>query len=124
MRSDFEIILSDRDREALAKDGFEVDAELSDGGNDDDGNDLPKDAATDAQSHRQRPLRKKQLSELLRLAAIDNFQGEEAKVIIVSMLPATGFHVTNAVPSFFTVAISVLAFVAKTVQLDTVSNVA
>lgn len=86
MRGDFEIILSDRDREALAKDGFEVDAELSDRGNDDDRSNLPKGSATDAQSHRQKPLRKKQLSELLRLATVDNFQGEEAKVIIVSLV--------------------------------------
>ncbi|KAK5322248.1 hypothetical protein LTR98_011879 [Exophiala xenobiotica] len=32
------------------------------------------------------PLQKKKLSELLRVATVDNFQGEEAKVIIVSLV--------------------------------------
>ena len=35
---------------------------------------------------RKAPLEKKKLSELLRVATVDNFQGEEAKVIIVSLV--------------------------------------
>jgi len=62
---DFEIVLSDRDEDALAKSGFEVVEEYA-GAN--------------------RPLQKKQLIETLRLATVDNFQGEEAKIIIVSLV--------------------------------------
>ncbi|KAG4428680.1 hypothetical protein IFR05_015837 [Cadophora sp. M221] len=72
--SEFEIVLSDRDHEALAVDGF-VDTD---------------DAASGAQDPHQgsgrQPLAKKQMSELLRLATVDNFQGEEAKIVIVSMV--------------------------------------
>ncbi|KAF1833598.1 P-loop containing nucleoside triphosphate hydrolase protein [Decorospora gaudefroyi] len=75
MRSDFEICLSDRDREALEKDGFAVD--------DDSTN---QNLASDAQGYQSKPLEKKQLSELLRIATVDNFQGEEAKIIIVSLV--------------------------------------
>jgi hypothetical protein len=85
MRGDFEVVISDRDREALVKDGFEADVELSDEAKDDSKR-SPKESATEAQSRGQKPLRKKQLGELLRLATVDNFQGEEAKVIIVSLV--------------------------------------
>jgi hypothetical protein len=37
-------------------------------------------------------------------------------------LPATGYHVTNAVPSFFAVVTNVLVYAVKTVQLTTVNN--
>ncbi|KAF2856036.1 hypothetical protein T440DRAFT_96542 [Plenodomus tracheiphilus IPT5] len=75
LRSDFEIVLSDRDQDALEKDGFEM---IDTTG--------PKQGDPSAQSHRQRPLEKKNLGELLRIATVDNFQGEEAKVIIVSLV--------------------------------------
>jgi hypothetical protein len=75
MRSDFEICLSDRDREALEKDGFTVD------------DDTPsQNTASHPGGHLSKPLEKKQLSELLRVATVDNFQGEEAKIIIVSLV--------------------------------------
>jgi hypothetical protein len=75
MRSDFEICLSDRDREALEKDGFAVD---------DDGPD--QTTTSHPGGYQSKPLEKKQLSELLRVATVDNFQGEEAKIIIVSLV--------------------------------------
>jgi hypothetical protein len=75
MRSDFEICLSDRDKEALERDGFAVDSDSS-----------PDAATPDHESHQGKPLEKKQLSELLRIATVDNFQGEEAKIIIVSLV--------------------------------------
>ncbi|CAN9111591.1 unnamed protein product [Alternaria alternata] len=75
MRSDFEICLSDRDKEALERDGFAVDSDSS-----------PDVATPDHESHQGKPLEKKQLSELLRIATVDNFQGEEAKIIIVSLV--------------------------------------
>jgi hypothetical protein len=74
MRRDFEIVLSDRDQEALENEGFES------------GEDQPKVDEEDVQDHRRRPLLKKTLVELLRVATVDNFQGEEAKVVIVSLV--------------------------------------
>lgn len=62
MRSDFEIILSERDEEKLIKDGF-----------------INPEASSII-------LQKKPMSELLRIATVDNFQGEEAKVVIVSLV--------------------------------------
>jgi hypothetical protein len=74
MRSDFEVCLSDRDREALERDGFTVDDKT------------PENTASEHESYQGKPLEKKQLSELLRIATVDNFQGEEAKIIIVSLV--------------------------------------
>lgn len=75
MRNDFEIVLSDRDQDALEKDGFNVGATSS------------GDEEPDNQSgHRKAPLEKKKLSDLLRISTVDNFQGEEARVIIVSLV--------------------------------------
>ncbi|KIW22051.1 uncharacterized protein PV07_12556 [Cladophialophora immunda] len=76
LRADFEIVLSDRDQDALEKDGFGLGATG------------PGETGRDDQSGQQRkaPLEKKKLSELLRVATVDNFQGEEAKVIIVSLV--------------------------------------
>ena len=75
MRNDFEIVLSDRDRETLAKDGFDA---------------LDEDPETNKQDSEvasgAKPLQKKQMSELLRVATVDNFQGEEAKVVIISLV--------------------------------------
>ncbi|KAH8600108.1 hypothetical protein B0O99DRAFT_503550 [Bisporella sp. PMI_857] len=73
MRNDFEIVLSDRDEETLAKDGFNEDTALSDDNH----------ASTDT---RRKPLEKKKLSEFLRIATVDNFQGEESKIIIISLV--------------------------------------
>lgn len=68
MKKDFEIVLSDRDQEALDKDGFtEGDASTQ------------HEAAELHSSHRKTVLEKKKLSDLLRIATVDNFQGEEAK---------------------------------------------
>lgn len=76
MRSDFEICLSDRDKEALENDGFAIDDGVT--------------QAREASGHQGKPLEKKQLSELLRIATVDNFQGEEAKIIIVSLVRSNG----------------------------------
>ncbi|UPX11033.1 uncharacterized protein EKO05_0001659 [Ascochyta rabiei] len=73
LRKDYEIVLSDRDQEALEKDGF---------GTADPAPQTPN--AT--QNYRRKPLEKKQLSELLRVATVDNFQGEEAKIIVISLV--------------------------------------
>ncbi|KAF5557229.1 NFX1-type zinc finger-containing protein [Fusarium mexicanum] len=63
---DFEICLSDRDMDQLAHEGFE---------------DEPGE-----RSGTQKMIEKKQLLQTIRLATVDNFQGEEAKVIIVSLV--------------------------------------
>lgn len=73
LRNDFEIILSDRDQDALLKDGFDNASEDSD------------EKSKEAKNQR-KPLMKKRLNELLRAATVDNFQGEEAKIIIVSLV--------------------------------------
>lgn len=75
LRNDFEIVLSDRDEEALQKDGFDI-TDTS----------LATQPNLDPQSNRRKPLQKKQLSDMLRIATVDNFQGEEAKIIIVSLV--------------------------------------
>jgi AAA domain len=71
MRSEFEIILSERDQETLAKDGFEEEAE--------------EGLESGALGHG-KLLEKKKLSELLRIATVDNFQGEEAQIVIISLV--------------------------------------
>ncbi|MBE3048131.1 hypothetical protein IMZ48_37625, partial [Candidatus Bathyarchaeota archaeon] len=69
LSEDFEIFLGERDQEVLA---FEDDGD--EGG-------AP---ASPTENHK--PLQKKQLLQTLRLATVDNFQGEEAKVILVSLV--------------------------------------
>ncbi|KAF4439729.1 NFX1-type zinc finger-containing 1 [Fusarium acutatum] len=64
---DFEICLSDRDMDQLAHEGFE-------------------DETGQGSSGTQKMIEKKQLLQTIRLATVDNFQGEEAKVIIVSLV--------------------------------------
>ncbi|KAL3467220.1 hypothetical protein BJX64DRAFT_192492 [Aspergillus heterothallicus] len=64
LQNDFEIVLSDRDQETLIKDGHE-------------------DRLLDSGYGR---LQKKAMTDLLRIATVDNFQGEEAKVIIISLV--------------------------------------
>ncbi|KAM3486345.1 hypothetical protein MY8738_000561 [Beauveria namnaoensis] len=75
MRSDFEIVLSDRDQDALDRDGFDATALGPD-----------EDPPENTLSQRKGALAKKKLSELLRVATVDNFQGEEAKVVIISLV--------------------------------------
>ncbi|KAL4804110.1 hypothetical protein BDV18DRAFT_166268 [Aspergillus unguis] len=65
LSSDFEICLSERDLDTLAADGFE-DTENGDVNG--------------------KVMEKKTLVQTLRLATVDNFQGEEAKVIVVSLV--------------------------------------
>ncbi|KAF7881219.1 uncharacterized protein EAF02_007110 [Botrytis sinoallii] len=65
MGKEFEIVLSERDQEVLARDGFTT-------------SDEKPDTSTSTSGDR-KPLEKKNLSELLRIATVDNFQGEEAK---------------------------------------------
>jgi hypothetical protein len=75
MKNDIEIVLSDRDQEALDKDGF-IESEAS-----------PQQKAAELHStHRKTVLEKKALGDLLRIATVDNLQGEGAKVIIVSVV--------------------------------------
>lgn len=77
MRSSFEIVLSDRDQDALEKDGFEVR----------DTDQVNEEViASNSQDHRRKSLEKKTFIDLLRLATVNNFQGEEAKIIIVSLV--------------------------------------
>lgn len=70
MRKDFEIVLSERDDETLAKDGFVEDLALE----------------SEPKPPPKRLVEKKKMSDLLRIATVDNFQGEEAKVIVVSLV--------------------------------------
>lgn len=73
MRNNFEIVLSDRDEETLARDGFNEDTTTTEEGQ-------------KSSENRRKPLEKKKLSELLRIATVDNFQGEESKIIIISLV--------------------------------------
>lgn len=75
LRSDFEIVLSDRDLETLAKDGFDEETSTS---SEEDQKDVAK--------RQQRSVEKKKLSEFLRIATVDNFQGEESKIVIISLV--------------------------------------
>ncbi|OQD82499.1 hypothetical protein PENANT_c021G07043 [Penicillium antarcticum] len=64
----FEICLSERDLETLAAEGFE------------------KSSYESSETNNQKSIEKKTLLQTLRLATVDNFQGEEAKVIVVSLV--------------------------------------
>lgn len=68
LSSDFEITMSERDEETMARDGFST---------------YPTESS---QSAAPSTLRKGRLVECIRLATVDNFQGEEAKVVIVSLV--------------------------------------
>ena len=75
MRNDFEIVLSERDEETLMKEGFH------------DEEPIPETDQKGSQPNAGlKPLERRQMSELLRIATVDNFQGEEAKVVIVSLV--------------------------------------
>ncbi|KAH6847784.1 hypothetical protein B0I37DRAFT_151316 [Chaetomium sp. MPI-CAGE-AT-0009] len=70
LSNDFEVFLSDRDLEALAQEGFETkpaEEEKPDTGS-------------------RKVVERKKLLQTIRLATVDNFQGEEAKVIVVSLV--------------------------------------
>jgi superfamily I DNA and/or RNA helicase len=73
MRNDFEVVLSDRDQDALVRDGLGAQGPF-------------EDHAIVEQHNTRKPLEKKKLSDLLRVATVDNFQGEEAKIVIVSLV--------------------------------------
>ena len=75
MRNDFEIVLSERDQETLMKEGFHTEDAT-----------LGTDQTSDHLNAGSKPLEKKKMSELLRIATVDNFQGEEAKVVIISLV--------------------------------------
>lgn len=75
MRNDFEIVLSERDQETLMKEGFHTEEATSEA------------AQMSGQLNAgMKPLERKKMSELLRIATVDNFQGEEAKVVILSLV--------------------------------------
>jgi hypothetical protein len=113
MRNDFEIVLSERDQDALTKDGFIA-------------QDSSEIQAGAKQDNKRKPLQKKKLSDLLRVATIDNFQGEEAKIIIVSLVRSNkekkvGFlKTTNRINVLLSRAQHGLYLVGNT---DTYSNV-
>ncbi|KAK3045579.1 hypothetical protein LTR09_012847 [Extremus antarcticus] len=58
---------------ALIKDGYTL-------------SDTPNDQGDASSNSERKQLQKKQLSDLLRAATVDNFQGEEAKLVIVSLV--------------------------------------
>ncbi|KAL2168166.1 hypothetical protein VTG60DRAFT_334 [Thermothelomyces hinnuleus] len=70
LSSDFEVFLSDRDLETLAKEGFEATQEEEQG----------------TENGSRKVVEKKRLLQTIRLATVDNFQGEEAKVVVVSLV--------------------------------------
>lgn len=66
LNNEFDISLNDRDEETLAREGFE--------------------STSDEDGTANAVVQRKRLIESLRLATVDNFQGEEAKVVIVSLV--------------------------------------
>ena len=75
MRNDFEVVLSERDQETLTREGFNVEGASSES----------KEISGQVDPGF-KPFQKKKMTELLRVATVDNFQGEEAKVVIVSLV--------------------------------------
>ena len=73
MSHDFEIVLSEQDRDKLAKDGF-----TSEG--------IHTESKSKLSESGEAFLEKKTLNNLLRIATVDNFQGEEAKIVLVSLV--------------------------------------
>jgi superfamily I DNA and/or RNA helicase len=66
MRSDFEIVLSDRDEETLARDGFNEETATT-------------EEDQTSSGYRQKPLEKKKLSEFLRIATWTIFKARKAR---------------------------------------------
>ena len=90
MRNDFEVVLSERDEETLTREGFNVVEDAS----------LESEDTSKQVNSGIKPLQRKMMTELLRVATVDNFQGEEAKVVIVSLVRSNkekkvGFLKTN-----------------------------
>ncbi|KAK4141918.1 uncharacterized protein C8A04DRAFT_13673 [Dichotomopilus funicola] len=71
LNRDFAVVLSDRDQDALAQDGF---------------------LQTEETYETKPPTSTQSLSHALRLATVDNFQGEEARVIVVSLVRSNPHH--------------------------------
>lgn len=89
LSKDFEIFLSDRDQDTLAAEGVLDDmAEEKDMAM----NQESTGADRNLKNSGTRSLVKKALAQTLRLATVDNFQGEEAKVIIVSLVRSNAAH--------------------------------
>jgi len=75
MRSDFEIVLSEQDEDLLAKEGF-IDKGV-----------VPEsEHSVNQLASSRKPLERKKLFNLLCLLTADNFQGKEAKIIIISLV--------------------------------------
>lgn len=66
MNRDFEVVVSERDEEELLRNGLTE-------------QEIEKELGTKA-------VERKKMSDLLRIATVDNFQGEEAKVVIISLV--------------------------------------
>lgn len=89
MRNDFEVVLSDRDQETLTKEGFSDEEVISE-----------SEQTGNLVASGTKPLQRKKMSELLRVATVDNFQGEEAKIVVISLVRSNkarkiGFLRTN-----------------------------
>jgi hypothetical protein len=87
------LLLDDRDAEALdaLDDG-------SDGADDDDADDTDDDDADDNSAVKAAPsvnAKSASLQERIRLATVDNFQGEEAEIVIVSTVRSNSQHRTG-----------------------------
>lgn len=80
LQGDFQLFLSDRDEDALAADGFD------EGDSDVETNDKLNSDSETTRITKTQVLEKKALADSLRLATVDNFQGEEAKVVLVSLV--------------------------------------
>ena len=73
MGSDFEVVLSERDQDELAKDGYVAE-------------DSNEQISSKSNGNLGPLLEKRNLKNLLRIATVDNFQGEEAKIAIISLV--------------------------------------
>lgn len=75
LSSSFEVVLGERDQDELARTGL-----------DDMIWRLVEDLMPHPKKDAKPTIQKKSMNELLRIATVDNFQGEEAKIIIVSLV--------------------------------------
>ncbi|KAF5980459.1 NFX1-type zinc finger-containing protein [Fusarium coicis] len=58
----------------------------------DDSQDSDEESECEEDTEDQKPMRKRPLSSAVRLATVDNFQGEEAKVVIISLVRSNPRH--------------------------------
>jgi hypothetical protein len=58
----------------------------------DDSQDSDQESECEEDTEDQKPMRKRPLSSAVRLATVDNFQGEEAKVVIISLVRSNPRH--------------------------------